>query len=64
MTTGLDLSQVVKAAAVWVERRPPLGKLEPSVSPTNSLSGGKVACERGAIRRQIGLKCSLCKGGR
>ena len=30
---GEDRSQVVKAAALCVTRRPPLGKLEPSVSP-------------------------------
>lgn len=45
MTNGGEaLSQVVKAAAEWVTRSPPLGKELPSVSPHQVL-GGFVAWE-------------------
>mmetsp|Transcript_3958 Transcript_3958/g.6474 ORF Transcript_3958/g.6474 Transcript_3958/m.6474 type:complete len:210 (-) Transcript_3958:22-651(-) len=40
---GEDLSQVVNAAAVCVARKPPFGKEEPSVSPKNMRSYGRVA---------------------
>ena len=40
---GEERSQVVKAAAEWVTRRPPFGKEEPSVSPWKRRSAGKQA---------------------
>merc|ERR1719361_877203 len=43
MNGGEERSHVVKAAAVCVARRPPFGKEEPSVSPKNKRSGGKIA---------------------
>ena len=43
-TKGAEvLSQVVKAAAECVTRKPPLGKEDPSVSPWKSLSAGRHA---------------------
>jgi hypothetical protein len=43
MKQGEERSQVVKAAAVCVARRPPFGKDEPSVSPKKRRSYGRVA---------------------
>mmetsp|Transcript_40928 Transcript_40928/g.96125 ORF Transcript_40928/g.96125 Transcript_40928/m.96125 type:complete len:217 (-) Transcript_40928:92-742(-) len=40
---GEDLSHEVNAAAVWVARKPPLGKEEPSVSPKKRRSYGNTA---------------------
>merc|ERR1719331_2098058 len=44
MKGGDERSHTVKAAAVCVARRPPLGKDDPSVSPWNKRSYGKTAC--------------------
>ena len=59
-TKGAEvLSQVVKAAAEWVTRKPPLGKEDPSVSPWKSLSAGRHAWSPSRKRsRMKGYTCA------
>ena len=59
-TKGAEvLSQVVKAAAECVTRKPPLGKEDPSVSPWKSLSAGRQAWSKWKLM-EFSIKTSGC----